>query len=250
MSATSFSIYFAVFIFVGCTHEILQPDQHSFSQKKLLHCASKDCPEISVDYILYPEQKNRETELNKTITAFIIKSLYLGDPNQTPPATSIQEASRGFIKRYWQDHAEFPDLAAAYFAEVSVSESYRSDMLLSLEMRHYKYIGGAHGYTGLRFANFDPSTGLELTNENLFTSYDSLKKFAETKFRKTFDISEQSNINADRFWFYNDTFSMPSSIGFRQDSLVLHYNQHEISSFIDAPIELTIGVDEIKEFLK
>ena len=70
------------------------------------------------------------------------------------------------------------------------------------------------------------------------------------KFRKTFDISEQSNINADRFWFYNDTFSMPFSIGFRQDSLVLHYNQHEISSFIDAPIELTIGVDEIKEFLK
>jgi hypothetical protein len=250
MRITSIYILFSVFIFMGCTHEILQPVPHFFSQKHLLSCASRDCPEISVDYIVYPEQKDREAQLNNAITAFVIESLSLESPMQQPPAASIEEASRSFIERYWQDHAAFPDLAAAYFAEISVSESHRSGLLLSLEMIQYKYTGGAHGYGAVRFTNFDPTTGVELTPENIFKAYDSLTKFAEIKFREAFNISEESNINEERFWFEKDTFKMPYSIGFRQDSLVLHYNQNEIASYADAPIELTIALDEIKEFLK
>lgn len=187
-----------------------QPKQESFSQTDLDNCATAACPEISVDYISYPKQKDCEATLNKVITDFIITSLYLEDPDQAPTAVTIEEAAASFIESYWQDHAEFPDLAAAYFAEIFVTESYRRESLLSLEMSQYKYTGGAHGYGTIAFSNFDLKTGTKITNKNLFSDYEGFAGFAEMQFRKAYHISEESNINADRFWFENDTFmSLP-----------------------------------------
>lgn len=243
-------LFFSALVFCGCTSELFQPQPRSFTEGHLSSCASRDCPKITVDYLLYAPQNNRETQLNKAITSFIAASLYLEDPKQEPTALTIEEAANGFVDSYWRDHAEFPDLAAAYFVEASVTETHRDDLFLSLEFKQYKYTGGAHGYHDVSYNNFDIKTGKELTNQSLFKHYDALSEFAEIEFRKEFSISQKSNINANYFWFNGNTFIMPSSLGFVQDSLVLHYNQHEIASYTDAPVILSIPLDKVKEFMK
>ena len=151
---------------------------------------------------------------------------------------------------YWRDHAEFPDLAAEYFVEASVTETHRDEIFLSLEFKLYKYTGGAHGYRDVSYINFDKQTGKELTNQALFKHYDALSEFAEIEFRKAFTIAQQSSINVNNFWFNDNTFTMPSTLGFVQDSLVLHYNQHEIASYRDAPVIVRIPLDQVKAFMK
>jgi len=243
-------LFFLVVVFCGCTTELFQPQPRSFSQGDLPSCASRDCPNIAIDYLLYAPQNNREIELNTAINSFIAASLYLEDPSKEPTALTIEAAAKGFVDSYWRDHAEFPDLAAEYFVEALVTETFRDELLLSLEFKQYKYTGGAHGYQDLMYINFDIKTGEKLTNQTLFKRYDALSAFAETKFRKAFNIPEQSSINANYFWFDGNTFTMPNSLGFSQDSLVLHYNQHEIASYSAAPVILSIALAEVKEFMK
>ena len=243
-------LFFLAFVFCGCTTELFEPQPCSFSEGDLSSCVSRDCPNITIDYLLYPPQNNREIQLNKAITSFIAASLYLEDPTQEPTALTIPAAAKGFVDSYWRDHAEFPDLAAAYFVEASVTETYRDDLFLSLEFKQYKYTGGAHGYHDVSYINFDKKTGKKLTNQSLFKHYDALSEFAEIEFRKAFAIPQKSNINANYFWFNGNTFTMPSSLGFVKDSLVLHYNQQEIASYTDAPVILSIPLDKVKGFMK
>ena len=103
---------------------------------------------------------------------------------------------------------------------------------------------------GYYYINFDKKTGKKLTNQSLFKHYDALSEFAEIEFRKAFAIPQKSNINANYFWFNGDAFTMPSSLGFVKDSLVLHYNQQEIASYRDAPVILSIPLDKVKGFMK
>ena len=243
-------LFFLALVFCGCTTELFEPQPCSFSEGDLSSCVSRDCPNITIDYLLYPPQNNREIQLNKAITSFIAASLYLEDPTQEPTALTIPAAAKGFVDSYWRDHAEFPDLAAAYFVEASVTETYRDDLFLSLEFKQYKYTGGAHGYHDVSYINFDKKTGKKLTNQSLFKHYDALSEFAEIEFRKAFAIPQKSNINANYFWFNGDAFTMPSSLGFVKDSLVLHYNQQEIASYTDTPVILSIPLDKVKGFMK
>ena len=127
MKYKQWCLFFLALICCGCTPELFQPQPRSFSEGDLSSCVSRDCPKITIDYLLYPPQDNRETQLNKAITTFIAASLYLEDPTQEPTASTIAAAAKGFVDSYWRDHAEFPDLAAAYFVEASVTETLLSD---------------------------------------------------------------------------------------------------------------------------
>ena len=242
-------LFFLTFAFCGCTSELFLPQPQSFSQEDLPLCVSRDCPKIAIEYLLYTPQNNREKQLNKAINSFIAASLYLEDPTKEPTALTTQEAAKGFVSSYWRDHAEFPDLAAEYFVEAQVTEVYRDEAVLSLEFKQYKYTGGAHGFQDISYINFNIKTGERLTNQTLFKDYDAFKDFVEITFRKKFAILPQRSINSNYFWFDDNVFTMPNSLGFNQDSLVLHYNQHEIASYRDAPVIVTIPLAQVKEFM-
>lgn len=250
MEIRSWCLFFLALILCSCTPELSKPQPQSFSQEDLPSCASRDCPKIAIDYVSYTPHTLRETRLNTAVNSFIATSLYLEDPSKPPLALTIEEAAKGFVASYWRDHAEFPDLDAEYFIESSVQETHRDTRLLTLEFKQYKYTGGAHGHQDVSYVNFNIKTGERLPSQVLFKEYNALRNHAEIAFRKKFNISPQSSINEHYFWFNDNTFTMPNSLGFSQDSLVLHYNQHEIASYIDTPIVLKISISEVEEFLK
>ena len=49
--------------------------------------------------------------------------------------------------------------------------------------------------------------------------------------------------------FEEDAFYLPENIGFTPKGIQLLYNQYEVSSFAEGPIEVTIPYNEVKKYL-
>lgn len=243
-------IFILSLLLIGCNKEQpLQITAESFSEKQLKRCDTVTCPEISINYIRVVGDEEVTEKINKAITDFIIHSLYMGDDETDPTATTIPEAAVQFIKMYRTHSAEFPDMQLEYFAEINIQETFKTPNFLSLEMQQYQFTGGAHGYGSTHFMNFDPQTGDELSLEALFTDLDGFTKFAEKKFKEIHEIPESENINSTGFWFDDDTFYLPETIGFLEDSVIFIYNQYDIASYAAGPIELEIPLKEVTPYL-
>ena len=245
-------IYFLIFtlIFLSCNKEQpLQISAESFSEKQLELCKTVSCPEISINYIKAIGEEEPSEKINKAITGFIIASLYMGDDESGPSATTISDAAIQFIEMYRTHSAEFPDMQLEYFAEINIQETYITPNFLSLEMRQYQFTGGAHGYGSTHFMNFDPQTGLELTLEELFADIDGFTDLAENKFKEIHEIPQEDDINSTGFWFDDDKFYLPETVGFLENSIVFIYNQYDIASYAAGPIELEIPLKEVTPYL-
>lgn len=212
-------------------------------------CKNVSCPEVTVSYVEIFGDEIISEKINTKIKSYIINALYLGDEENDPLVTSITEAISGFIEMYRTDKDEFPDMVGEYFAEVSVREDYVSDMLISFEMRTYLFTGGAHGYGSTIFMNINPLSGEEIPTEKLFKDKTAFTAFAEKKFREAYQIGEDEPINNTGFWFEDDVFSLPETIGFTEENVILRYNQYDIASYADGPIELEIPLQEALPYL-
>lgn len=237
-------------IFVSCDNERnIEISSNSLTEKELSICKNSNCPEVTINYVEIFGDNRISEKINGKIRNFIFQSLLLGE-DTIPTAKTIEEAATGFIEAYYSDQAQFPDMAGEYFAEISVNEIYNTPGHICFEMRQYLFTGGAHGYGATSFLNIDPKTGEELTSEELFKNKKEFTAFAEEKFRIQQEIALEQSINETGFWFENEKFNLPESFGFIQDSVIFVYNQYEIASYADGPIELKIAMKEAKPFLR
>jgi hypothetical protein len=221
----------------------------TITEADMAMCNHVSCPEVTVSYVeIYGDEFVSE-KINSKIKNFVINALHLGDEEKGPSAGTITEAISDFIEMYRTHSAEFPDMSAEYFAEITVQEDYVSEFLISFEMRTYLYTGGAHGYGSTSFMNIDPKSGEEIPTEKLFKNTAAFTTFAEQKFREAFQINPNESINSTGFWFEDDVFWLPGTIGFTEENLILIYNQYDIASYADGPIELEIPLQEAKPYL-
>ncbi|RMA66153.1 DUF3298 and DUF4163 domain-containing protein [Ulvibacter antarcticus] len=220
----------------------------NFTENALESCKTIGCPEITINYLSVSSEGEVSEKINAKINKFIIEALNIGDDSIAHAAT-ISEAATDFIKTYRLHSAEFPDMATDYFAEITVSEMFHTSDLISLSFRKYLYTGGAHGYEKLSFLNIDPQTGEEIPSEEIIKDINRFTQFAEERFREKFGIAKNENINSNGFSFENDQFHLPESIGVSKSALLLLYNQYDIASYADGPIELKIPLKDVEPFL-
>lgn len=243
------TIFLVGLLTVSCNQEKdIKINAESLTENDLPICKNTHCPEITINYLQVYGNDEAAQKVNNKIKEFIISSLgSIGEVKSS--AKSIEEAASNFVAAYNTDKAEFPDMAGDYFAEISVNELYNTPTHICFEMRQYLYTGGAHGYGTTSFLNIDPQTGNELTQEQLFKNKKDFVAFAEKKFRLQQNISQDQSINEQGYWFENDSFYLPSSVGFTQDSIIFVYNQYDIASYAEGPIELKIAMNEAAPFL-
>ena len=244
------AIFLIGFLSVACEKERkMVINGGNLTENDLDICKNANCPEITINYLKVLGDDEVAKKINKKINDFITSSLASGEDEKSE-AKTIKEAATNFVKSYNADRSRFPDMAADYFAEISINEIYNSPSHICLELRQYLYTGGAHGYGTASFINFDPKTGNELTADELFKNKKDFTVFAEKKFRQQQKIGPDQSINDPGFWFENNVFHLPNSVGFTQDSLIFVYNQYDIASYADGPIELKIALNEAEPFLK
>ena len=236
-------------IFVSCNEEkSIEISSLSFTEKELPICENSTCPEITINYVEAFGNEEVSEKINKKLKDFIFKSLLMGE-DSIPKSKTIQEAATSFIESYNSDKAQFPDMAGEYFAEIAVNEIYSTPEHICFELRNYLYTGGAHGYGSTSFLNINPKTGEQISRNQLFKNKKELTDFAEKKFRQQQKISENQSINDTGYWFDDEKFYLPESAGFTHDSIIFIYNQYDISSYADGPIELKIAMKEVDPFL-
>jgi len=220
------------------------------SQKELPNCQKTSCPELDIEYLTVGGSTNASEKINAEIKDFVIQSLYIGEEESGSTALTVEQAMKDFIKLYRTHSAEFPNLSAEYFAEITVLQNFNSKNLLSIRCRNYLYTGGAHGFGSVTYKNFDPKTGTPLYYEDLFEDVSAFEKFAEIKFRKQNEVPATGNINATGFWFDNDAFYLPETFGVSKEFVTLQYNQYEIASYAAGPIVVEVPIADVRDLLK
>ncbi len=249
MNMRKITLFCLVALVIGCAQENkVELIPESFTENELADCENSICSQITVNYIRYVGDKSVADKINSKIEEYIISALVL-EEDSIPNIKSIQEAAKDFNDSYQRDRNQFPDMAGEYFAEVSVADLYSSEDIISFELRKNLYTGGAHGYSSTEFVNFDPKTGEVISTKNLIKDSNDFLVLAEKKFRQQHNIPADYSINESGFWFEDDKFNLPESIGFTSDTLIFIYNQYDIASFADGPIELKIPKKEVVTFL-
>lgn len=242
-------LLFSGLLFVSCTdtNEPLTFSSESTTEAALPTCENADCPKVTVNYELAEGTDETSEAINELLNEKLIASLQLGDDEIT--AKTLPEAMAYFVDRYRSDKEKFPEATWEYEAKVDLSKLFQSEELVSFELQVYQFAGGAHGYQATTFINFDSQTGDALTRADLFKDENEFKEFAEKKFREAHDIPSEERINSTGFWFEDDVYFLPETIGFTDDHVILYYNQYDIASYADGPIELKIPRKEAAPFL-
>lgn len=237
-------------LFISCKKATpLVFSSESFTENSIALCKNIGCPDVTINYVVPQGDSEAVKKITSEIKTFVISTLHIENESE-PSARTIPEAIENFIKTYRMDSADFPDMSAEYFAEINVLDSYNSKELVSFQLEQFLYTGGAHGYQNTGFLNFDPQTGREISTEELFENIEAFTAFAEKKFRRAHNISENESINSTGFWFEDDVFYLPETIGVTQTNLLLIYNPYEITSYADGPIELEIPIEEVLKYLR
>lgn len=226
---------------------VLTSTLNNFNETDLDACRNSPCPKMTIDFPVYSGEKSIAEKLNHKIDFYLAKSLHIGE-GAIPASKEWKEVALQFINANKDLKTEF-DMELNYEATVSISESYRNEQLITLERRTYLFTGGAHGYGSVHFNHFDLKTGVELETEALFEDLQGFKTTAEALFRKAQGLPKEGSINASGFWFEDDRFMLPETIGLSEEGIVLIYNQYDIASYADGPIEVTLEWKAVLPYL-
>lgn len=237
-------------LFFSCQNEsTLDFEQVFLSENDLESCHGTACPEIAIRYLRAKGAKNLTQAINRVIESTVIAAVDISEEDRARAFATITEALQHFVDTYRLHLSEFPDMSAAYQAEVNVEAVHISDTLLSFSVNQYLYTGGAHGLGQIYFLNVGPSNGSVLSTADLIKDGDGFLDLAEQAFRTRYNIPQGASINENGFWFDNDRFYIPDTIGFNGDEFILVYNPYEIASYADGSFELRIPYEEARPFL-
>ncbi len=241
-------VVFAVFLFLitGCSNELTFKEL-TFQKKTTLPCR-QNCASISVKIPVANAVPVVADSINKKVFSVVKEIVYFGEKPYM--ATDYNDLLTSFIDSYEKLQKEFPNDTFGWEAKIEGSVKYQSQSVLNIEINHYTYTGGAHGYQGLRSLLFDPSTGKSIPNVELFHDKNAFMAFAEKKFRAKYKIPANKSINATGLMFEDEKFNLPQNIFYTDKGLLLYYNSYEAASYADGPKELLLPYVEIEEFLR
>lgn len=232
-------------LLAGCQKKLTFENQ-TYNKKSSLLCEDS-CPEINMSIPIAEGDAVVSDSINKKVFSVLKEIIYFGEKPYT--SKDYDSLVSDFIGSYEKLKTEFPKDEFGWEAKIEGSIKYQTDSILNIEINHYAYTGGAHGYQGLRSLLFDPKTGKAITNNQLFKDSNAFKAFAEKKFRSKYKIPENHSINATKFMFEGDQFQLPINIFYTDKGLLLYYNRYEIAAYADGPKELLIPYEELKNFL-
>ncbi|UZO82045.1 DUF3298 and DUF4163 domain-containing protein [Aquimarina sp. ERC-38] len=226
--------------------------KEDFHTEKLLlelpdtDCTVLPCATLDISIIRIFGLENSE-KINSKIEKHIINIL---DTDQKGAHQTVEEAMLAFNDMYVTMKSQFSEELFTYEATVDCNVHYQSVDLLTVEMDHYLFTGGAHGYEGVSFIHFNPQTGQELSINELFKNPKKIAQLCEKAFRVQNHISSEKSINSTGFNFENDQFYLPENIAFEKDSLLLYYNTYEINPYVSSNTLLKVPLSQLKDQLK
>ena len=235
-----------VFLLSSCKNELTFSDK-TYEKKTTLPC-KQGCPEVVVKIPFAENVPIVADSINKKIFSVVREIIYFGEKKSI--AINYDGVLTAFIKSYEDLQKENPTDVFGWEAKVEGKVKYQTDSILNIELKHYSFTGGAHGYQGVRSLIFNPNTGKTIENKELFSDLNGFKKFVEKQFRIKFKIPENKSINATGFMFEDEKFQLPMTYLFVENGILLYYNTYECASYAQGPQELLFTFQELKPYLR
>lgn len=241
---------FIIFVLlIGCKKEEpeLEFEDLSIEQVSEENCIPEEenCTFISIRTPWAKNKGIRSEKINQKIEEHLIQLIDYQEENNL---RKLEAFAQKFIDDYEASAKEFPEYNIPWEASVEGRITYKSPDLISIEFELALFTGGAHGFSSVSYLNFDPNTGDQFLNKDLFN--EEFKSYAEKIFRKKNEIPEDEPINSTGFIFENDSFQLPQNIGFLKNKIVLRYNAYEVASYAEGDFQLEIPLKDVEEFIK
>lgn len=181
--------------------------------------------------------------MNQYIQAQLLE---YSDAEGNPPATADELASM-----FVADYNDVPEAAGLWEMVREVEVSFASDHLATLNIRESGYTGGAHPFSGQRYAVFDVNTGQQLTLKDLLVAgyEEPLNAAGEQAFRRERGLGANASLDEAGFWFANDLFKVNTNVGVLRNGLVFNFNPYEVAPYAMGPTEFTVAYDAINELI-
>lgn len=206
-------------------------------------------PDIKVEYLKFTDEsdfsKNVNKKINEDLTEIFNDALQEG----TPEAEDIQGAVNAFAEDYFTFKEQHPDAAPVYEAFTEQEIVNQNQRTVVLKTDFYLYMGGAHGYNGIHFLNFDAESGNYLSQSDFIADISGFTGFAEEKFREKYEVPADTDLNAAGFFFEDGKFALPENIAFGDDQIILLYNPYEAASYAQGKLRLILPKNEVEEWL-
>lgn len=242
---TSLTCIFLILLFIGCKNE----HQFTLAPTTISGDDCSTCPKVSINVPEVLGNSKVAENINNSISEEII-SMLLFEEKEDIEVTTIAKAIESFNRGYTEMTELYDDEGESWEAKITGRVTYEDKNTLTIAIDSYLFTGGAHGYSSGRFLNFDKKKGSELEVWQLFNDKDDFTQFAESKFREQEKIPKEKPINYTGFMFDRDSFYLPENIGLTKKGIQLLYNQYEVASFADGPIELVLPYDESAKYLR
>ncbi len=241
-------LFVLIAFFVSCDKEKeLEFTTETFTETSTLPC-NDNCPTVEVKIPIAKNVPVVSDSINKRVFAVVKSIIYFGEKPYT--STDYKGLLQSFITSYDDMKKEFPKDTFGWDAKVECTIQYQTDSILNIQIDHYSFTGGAHGYQGVRSLIFNPKTGKIIPNNDLFSDLNGFTKLAEQKFRTAYKIPKNDPINATGLMFENEKFTLPMTMLFNEKGLLLYYNTYEVASYADGPKELQFTFKELEPYLK
>lgn len=218
----------------------------TFEKKASISCQDS-CPKVILKIPVAHDGGSVSDSINSRVFAVMKEIIYFGEKPYA--ATNYPDLASAFITSYEQLRRENPQDQFGWGGEVTGKVIHRSNNLIGIELDHYTFTGGNHGFAGKRSLLFEAETGKSLSNEDLFSDLEGFRKLAEQKFRQQFQIKEGMPISSDGFLFETGSFTLPEAVFVTKSGVLLFYNPYEIASYAMGPIQLQIPLSEAKPYL-
>lgn len=235
-------LFFAFLTLLACVEDT----QLSFETQSMSGEICGDCPEVTV---ALPEAQG-ENKVARNINAVLKEEVIavLNYDSEKEVAT-IEEAMESFKLQNQALNRQFKDEKGKWEAQIEGLILYQNEELLCVRMDCYTDTGGAHGFTYASWFVFELGRGELLLKEELFADLDGFMEIAEEAFREKEGLKKNESLSKAGLFFEGDRFRLPENIGVLEDGLLLYYNQGEVSSYIDGPIEIRLPYKALKNVL-
>ncbi len=237
-----FTLLLLLFLLGACR------DGDTLALEPLVYSGSncEQCPEVAVALPGATKKNRIGNVINSALREEVIALLNYDDAIE---AKDIPQAIEAFSNGYRDLLELYPGETVGWEAKITGTVTFEDHLKITIKLDSYLYTGGAHGYGSTRFLNFDKKKGREMESWELFSDREEFTRFAELKFRDQEKIPRDRSINSTGYMFEKDSFYLPENIGFTSKGIQLIYNQYEVASYADGPVEVILPHSEVRPYL-
>jgi hypothetical protein len=212
-------------------------------------CDSTGCAKIILEY---PEIKSSFNKAVKDSLDNYILNTLLDNYSQQTGQNTLDEMSKIFLMDYDDTRNDFPDYFIPWEISNTISAIFNANSIVSFQSEFYHFTGGAHGNSGVYFANFNSQDGKRLALSDLLISdYEKeLNNAAERIFRKDKELGQAESLEEAGYWFVDNKFYVNENFGIKDEGLVFFFNSYEIAPYAMGPTEILVPYAELKNLIK